>query len=128
MKTIYKLFCTAWLIMLALFAFNNNVMAQSKEVAYTLDDRDRAIRLEVKIEEMNKRFEQRFEQMDKRFEQIDKRFEQMENKYQWQFGMLISAMFILFGFILWYRRTFLKPFQSKVEDVEASIGKEKSKI
>ena len=92
-------------------------------IAYTQQDRDRSIRMEVKIEEMGKRFDQ----IDRHFDQIDKRFEMMEGKYQWQFGLLLGAMFLLFGFILWDRRTFLKPFQIKMEEVETSLQNEKTK-
>ena len=54
-------------------------------IAYTQQDRDRSIRMEVKIEEMGKRFDQidkRFEQIDRHFDQIDRQFEMMESKYQ----------------------------------------------
>lgn len=37
-----------------------------KEVPFTLEDRERLIRLEAKVIEMEKRIEQRFEQIDKR--------------------------------------------------------------
>lgn len=112
--------------LLSFLIFNFSFLIGFAQISYTLEDRDRAIRTEVKLEEMNKRFEQRFEQIDKRFEQTDKRFEQMERNYQWQFGILVSAMFILFGFILWDRRTFLKPFRLKVEEVELAMEREKA--
>jgi prefoldin subunit 5 len=59
--------------------------AWSKEVPYTLEDRDRLIRVETRLEGVDKRFEQidkRFEQIDKRFEQIDKRFEQIDKRFE----------------------------------------------
>jgi len=78
-------------------------------------------KLEAKIEEMEKRFEQRFEQNDKRFERI-------ENKMENQFYVIISAMLMLVGFILWDRRTFIKPFDLKVKDVETAMNSEKAKM
>ena len=107
--------------------------AFGKEVPYTLEDRDRLIRVEVKVEEIDKRFEQidkrfgqidkRFEQIDKRFEQIDKRFEQIDKRFEqvdrrierlesvmmWGFGLLFTTMIGLVGFVLWDRRTALAP-------------------
>jgi len=133
-----------FLVLIFLFTLNTLLLAQNNNT-YTQQDRERSIRMEVRIEEMYKRFEQidkrfeqvdkrfeqidkRFEQVDKRFEQIDKRFEFMEGKYEWQFGLLLGAMFLLFGFILWDRRTFLKPFELKVEEMQVSIKTETGKI
>ena len=86
----------------------------SQIVGFTQADRDRLIRMEVTLEQFMKATDQRFEQVDQRFEQVDSRI-------QWQFGILISAMFILVGFILWDRRTFLKPFETKAKEIETII-------
>ena len=59
----------ACLILVFVLILSGNVFA--KEVPYTLEDRDRLIRVEAEIKEMNKRFEQRFEQIDKRFLEQD---------------------------------------------------------
>ena len=37
---------------------------------------------------------------------------------KWGFGLLLTGMFILFGFILWDRRSTLKPIKDKVEELE----------
>ncbi len=90
--------------------------AFAKDVPYTLEDRDRLIRVETKVEQMDKRFEQidkRFEQIDKRFEEMDKRFnarfERLENVMMWGFGLLFTTMIGMVGFVLWDRRTALAP-------------------
>jgi len=100
--------------------------AFAKDISYTLEDRDRIIRVEAKIEQMDKRFEQidsrfgqiekRFEQIEKRFEQIDKRFEQidgrigrLEDVMLRGFGLLFTSMVGMVGFVLWDRRTALAP-------------------
>jgi chromosome segregation ATPase len=104
--------------------------ADAKEIPYTLEDRERLIRLEVKLDEMSKRFEQRFEQIerrldqiDRRFEQIDKRFEQIDKRFE-QGDQRSGQMITLFmgivaafavvvattiGFAIWDRRTALDP-------------------
>jgi len=96
------------------------------EVPYTLEDRDRLIRVEAKVEQIDKRLDQvdkRFEQIDKRFEQVDKRFEQIDKRFEmvdsrigrlesvmmWGFGLLFTTMVGLVGFVLWDRRTALAP-------------------
>jgi len=93
--------------------------ALANEISYTLEDRDRLIKVEANVEQIVKRFEQidkRFEQVDRRFEQVDKRFEQvdgrigrLESVMMWGFGLLFTTMIGLVGFVLWDRRTALSP-------------------
>ncbi len=121
------------------FAFTTNLaQAQSKEVAFTQDDRDHMIRTEIKLDErfgsLQKQMDERFAQIDGKFAQVDGKFAQIQKQLdenradmKSQFITIISGMFILFGFILWDRRTFLKPFQSKVESVEEKLSTEKNK-
>ena len=97
-------------IVLIVLIFCNATTAFSKEVPFTLEDRDRIIRLEAKLDEIDKRFEQ----MDKRFEQIDKRFEQVIS-----FLWILTTIFIAItsatiGFAFWDRKTSLKPIEEKV--------------
>jgi hypothetical protein len=97
-------------IFLIVLIFCNATTAFSKEVPFTLEDRDRIIRLEAKLDEIDKRFEQ----MDKRFEQIDKRFEQVIS-----FLWILTTIFIAItsatiGFAFWDRKTSLKPIEEKV--------------
>ncbi len=94
-----------------------NSALYSKEVPYTLEDRDRIIRLEAKLNEIDKRFEQ----IDKRFEQIDKRFEQIMT-----FLWILTTVFIAItsatlGFAFWDRKTSLKPIEQKVMMNEAKL-------
>ena len=86
--------------------------ALANEISYTLEDRDRLIKVEANVEQIVKRFEQvgkRFEQIDKRFEQIDGRIGRLENVMMWGFGLLFTTMIGLVGFVLWDRRTALSP-------------------
>lgn len=88
---------------LIVLIFYNATTAFSKEVPFTLEDRDRIIRLEAKLDEI-----------DKRFEQIDKRFEQVIS-----FLWILTTIFIAItsatiGFAFWDRKTSLKPIEEKV--------------
>ncbi len=108
-------------------------------VPFTLSDKIRLIRMEeqmnAKFEQIDKRFEQidkRFEQIDKRFEEIEKRFERLEKKIErledlvWaSIFTMFGAVFTLIGFILWDRRTFLKPIALEVETLKSEIDKQK---
>ncbi|MEW6676167.1 MAG: hypothetical protein AB1348_09255 [Nitrospirota bacterium] len=69
-----------------------------KEVSFTQEDRDRLIRLEVKVE-----------QLEKHIDQIDRRIERLENVMMWGFGLLFTTIIGLVGFVIWDRRTALAP-------------------
>jgi len=108
-----------FIVIMILFLSGQSVWA--KDVPYTLEDRDRLIRVETKIEQIDKRFEQidkRFEQIDKRFEQIDRRIERLETTMMGGFGLLFTTMIGLVGFVLWDRRTALSPAIRKNKELE----------
>jgi hypothetical protein len=102
-----------------------------KEVPFTLEDRDRLIRVEAKLAELEKRFEQidkRFEQVDKRFEQIDKRLEQMMS-FIWILAVIFSGLTAsTIGFALWDRRTMIRPFEVRVKEIERMRGVDADKL
>jgi len=110
----------------------------SKEVPFTLEDRDRIIRIETKLAEIDKRFEQidkRFEQIDKRFEQIDKRFEQIDKRFE-QMMTFMWMLVVIFtgitgatvGFAIWDRKTMIRPFETKTKLIEDSLAKDQEKL
>ncbi|MFN3739059.1 MAG: hypothetical protein ACK4TF_00095 [Thermodesulfovibrionales bacterium] len=111
---------------------------QAKEILFTLEDRDRIIRIEAKLGEIDKRFEQidkRFEQIDKRFEQIDKRFEQIDKRFDDMFtfmwilaGIFSAIVSATIGFALWDRRTMIRPFERKVKEIEDELVNNKEKL
>ena len=95
----------ACLILVFVLILSGNAFA--KEVHYTLEDRDRLIRVEAEIKEMNKRFEQRFEQIDKRFESLERQIDRL--------AVIFTALVVcIIGFALWDRRTMIRPFEDKV--------------
>ncbi|MBI3815297.1 MAG: hypothetical protein HY279_12650 [Nitrospinae bacterium] len=123
------------------------LMAQSalaKEIPYTLEDRDRLIKIETSLKEFKESIDKRFEQVDKRFDQIDKRFEQVDKRsdgierrlerletvMMWGFGLLFTSMMGLVGFVLWDRRTTVAPvvrsIKEKEEDIEDLKRKERA--
>jgi hypothetical protein len=98
-----------------------NINAGAKEVPYTLEDRDRLIRVEARLYEIDKRFEQidkRFEQIDKRFEQIDKRFDDMFTFLWILAGIFTTLTGSTIGFAIWDRRTMIRPFEFRIKELE----------
>jgi DNA anti-recombination protein RmuC len=113
------------------------------EVPYTLEDRDRLIRIETTLQEFKESVDKRFEQIDKRFEQIDKRFaefqssvdkrfEQVDKRFEQvdkRFEQIMTFMWILasmfgglvattIGFAVWDRRTALAPALRRSRELE----------
>lgn len=84
-------------------------MAESKEIPFTLDDRDRIIRTEQQVEAINKRFEA----VDQRFDAMDKRFDQLFNFLWAIIGIFTTMMISVFGFAFWDRTLSLAPLKKE---------------
>ncbi len=106
---------------------NSLAMAQD---GFTQKDRELLIRLEVKLEEIDKRFEQ----VDKRFEQVDKRLEEFRQDINNRFGQMMDFFYILagifatmvaavIGFAYWDRRTILYKAREHVMEITARDSK-----
>lgn len=77
----------------------------------------------------------RFKQVDDRFDQIDKRFGQVDNRFgdMMNFIMILAVIFasmtgLTIGFALWDRRTMIRPFESKVKEIETTINKTQERL
>ena len=115
--------------------------AQSRDVPFTLDDRDRIIKLEEKLSSNNDKIESLRNEMNTKFEAIrsgmDAKFETIESKMDvkfdaiyskvetlyWGFGILIAIMLFMLGFIIWDRRTALDPVRHKTVIHEERLDK-----
>ncbi|MCX6267646.1 MAG: hypothetical protein NTW16_09860 [Bacteroidetes bacterium] len=89
--------------------------AETKEIPFTLDDRDRIIRTEQKIESVKTEMNARFEAVDKQFtgfrSEINARFDQLFN-FLWAFIGIFTAMMVsVFGFAFWDRKLSLAPMK-----------------
>jgi len=90
-------------------------VAEVKEIPFTLDDRDRIIRTEQKVESVKTEINIRFEGVDRRFDGIDKRFDQLFN-FLWAFIGIFTAMMVsVFGFAFWDRKLSLAPLKKENE-------------
>ena len=101
------------------------VKAETKEIPFTLDDRDRIIRTEQEVKslktEMTVRFEavdKRFESVDKRFESVNQRFDAMDKRFDQLFnflwaiiGIFTTMLVAVFGFAFWDRKLSLAPLK-----------------
>lgn len=88
----------------------------AKNIDYTLEDRDRIIRIETIIKEFKESTDRRFESIDNRFESIENRFESIDNRFAELINIFIGivAAFagivaVTIGFAVWDRRTTVMP-------------------
>ncbi len=98
------------LTILILIFFSVKGYCQTKEISFTLDDRDRIIRLEEK-------FDSKFEAINERFDYQQQQINDLKNMFYWGFGIVIALIIFLLGYIIWDRRTALIPVREKTFDV-----------
>ncbi len=109
-------------------------LAELKQQQNALNQRitDLIHNLDKRFEAMDKRFEandKRFNSIDKRFEAIDKRFEAIDRRFDammnWMltlFGIVITLILGLLGYMIWDRRTALKPLRERMATLEESTS------
>jgi hypothetical protein len=81
-------------------------------IPFTLDDRDRLIRVEQRMDALEKT-------MDAKFDSLQGQINDIKTLMYFVLGGMLGLM----GFILWDRRTFLKPFETRAGDLEATDRK-----
>lgn len=81
-------------------------IAQNSKVSFTLDDRDRIIQIEEKLNS------QQLQINDIKQEIKDVKLEIL-NQFYWGFGIMIAFMIFLLGYIIWDRRTAITPVREK---------------
>ena len=95
-RTTMKRFLPLITLLLVVFILK----AQEQPISYTQADRDRMVRVETKVEAL-----------DKRLDDIHLQMNRMEDKFDsyfiWGFGLVLMSIFGLIGFIIYDRRTTL---------------------
>ena len=84
------------------YAKEGSFTPQKWGAGFTQDDRDRLIRLETKLEELEKR-------MVEGQNSLQRQLDDVKTFMLWGFGILFGGMGILIGFVIWDRRTALSP-------------------
>ena len=97
-----------WIGWVWVFFLSSSVLAAD---GFTKEDRESLITLKVKVDQIEKRFEQRFEQIDKRFDQ--------NLTFMWMLVAIFSSITAAtIGFAIWDRRTMIRPFEDRVKKIE----------
>ncbi|MBI4647101.1 MAG: hypothetical protein HY738_11050 [Bacteroidia bacterium] len=98
-------------------------IAETKEIPFTLDDRDRIIRLEEKVESLRNEINAKFESQNVKFDSQQIQINDLKNLFYWGFGVMVALMIALFGYIVWDRKTVLKPVEKATRNVELNLQK-----
>ncbi len=90
------------------------VKAEAREVPFTLDDRDRMIRTEQRLEAVQAEINARFSGVDKRFDQLF--------SFLWAIiGIFTTMMVSVFGFAFWDRKLSLAPMKREDEKLKSVL-------
>jgi len=107
-----------YILTLLLFLFIQP--AYAVDVAQRISDREiiqSLAEIKAEISSNQKINEQRFEGINQRFESMDKRFDQI-----WSLMLAILAgIFGLIGFIVWDRKTALRPLEKRLDNLERDL-------
>jgi hypothetical protein len=94
-------------------------MAETKEIPFTLDDRDRIIRTEQKIEALNAKIDNKVDglryEVNAKFDglrsEMNTRFDQLFGFLWAIIGIFTTMMVSVFGFAFWDRKLSLAPMK-----------------
>ena len=100
-----KLYLLVLLFCFTLLSFPSLAQEQQVVVPYTLADRDRAIRTEANIES--------------KFESQQRQLDDIKMLFYWGFGILITLIIFMLGYMIWDRRTALQPALERANDADA---------
>ena len=123
------------LIVLSLFLLVEVMMGQVKKeedeyrpIPYTQKDRDLLIKLDERTKYLEQLINERTNYLNERIDNLQKQIDDLKEDMKWQFGVLFTLIVALFGFIIWDRRTFMKPFEEKVISLNEETKNIKEKV
>jgi hypothetical protein len=112
------------ILSVVLLTFAASVRAEETAVPYTLADRERMIRVEQRLDDLDKRMDG----LDKRMDGLEGRMDRLEmsidSKFQTLYIVFFTGIVGLVGFVLWDRRTMVKP----VAEDQRSLSEREAKL
>jgi peptidoglycan hydrolase CwlO-like protein len=94
--------------------------AQTKEVPYTLDDRDRMIRLEEQVQSLRNEMQSMRNEFNAKFEALNTKIDSLHNEIvaiYWILGIFISFTLLLLGYIIFDRKKDIEPLKEKTHAI-----------
>jgi len=117
-----------WLLVVILLTAPS--WSNAVEVAPRISDREiieSLTELKAGQKALEARMDQRFEAVDQRFETVDKRFEAVNQQFDrlWTLMLImIAGIFGLIGYIVWDRKTALRPVEQRLIALEAELHRD----
>ena len=105
------------------FCITFTVFGQYKSDSFTSDDRKVLTDLQVKVGQLEVKLDENQKQNQLQFINVDKRLDNLQTFLYWGFGILISFMGFLLGFVLWDRRTTLAPVTRETDELKSQEKK-----
>jgi hypothetical protein len=139
MLTLFGIWAVVWMTEPAL-AFESAGPLTDREII------ERLTRLEESVKNLadavNRGFqvtELRFQAVDGRFQSMEERFQGMEQSFNQRFDQIVQLMIgivatfggivaVAIGFVLWDRRTMIRPFETKTRVIEEELAQNKDKL
>ena len=105
------------IIFVFLLSAGIKVRAQEQQpVPYTLADRDRLIKVETEISSVMIEMNAFRNELNARLESQQKQIDDLKTLFFWGFSIIITLIIFMLGYMIWDRRTALKPALLKAED------------
>ena len=146
----------AWVLTALASLSGGALSALAADAAPVVSDENRLIRLETKVDALNDLLNQRMDHLDQRMDHLDQRMDRIEQRMDRSeqrldrrfqelrtdmnsqfdrlnalliglcsvFGLLVVA---LFGFVLWDRRSMLRPLETDMRRLEGDLATKGSK-
>ena len=132
----------AWVLAALASLSGGSLSALAADAAPVVSDENRLIRLETKVDAINDLLNQRMDHLEQRVDRLeqslDRRFQELRTDMNSQFdrlnalliglcsvfGLLVVA---LFGFVLWDRRSMLRPLETDMRRLEGDLATKGSK-
>ena len=132
----------AWVFATLASLSGGSLSALAADAAPVVSDENRLIRLETKVDALNDLLNRRMDHLEQRVDRLeqrlDRRFQELRTDMNSQFdrlnalliglcsvfGLLVVA---LFGFVLWDRRSMLRPLEADMKRLEGDLATKGSK-
>lgn len=109
----------AFITLLFIFVVSAGIKAVAQEqhpVPYTLADRDRLIKVETEIGSVRNEMNAFRNELNARLESQQKQIVDIKTLFFWGCSIIITLIIFMLGYMIWDRRTALKPALLKAEE------------
>ena len=84
--------------------------------------------LDQRMERLDQRMDQFREDMNSQFDRIDSQFNRLTQIMLGILGAFVVLVAGTIGFALWDRRTMIRPFETKVKEIEEGISSDRNRL